>query len=114
MIWRLSWDIDALITIVIFWIVGMVLLFMVPRNRKPSSATAWFLLLFVIPLGGLIIFLLIGSPKLSKRRRPMQHTRNDPIVKAVAEAQTREDFASLLKPPLPPRYKPFVKLNTNL
>ena len=60
MIWRLSWDIDALITIVIFWIVGMVLLFMVPRNRKPSSATAWLLLMFVIPLVGLIIFLLIG------------------------------------------------------
>src|SRR5438105_9694807 len=114
MIWRLSWDIDALITIVIFWIVGMVLLFMVPRIRKPSSATAWLLLMFVIPLVGLIIFLLIGSPKLSKRRRAMQHTMNDTIVKAVAEAQSRDEFDSLLEPPIPPRYKPFVKLNTNL
>jgi len=114
MIWRLSWDIDVLITIVIFWIVAMVLLFMIPRNRKPSSATAWLLLMFVIPLVGLIIFFLIGSPKLSKRRRAMQHTMNDTITKAVAEAQSREEFDSLLEPPIPPRYKPFVKLNTNL
>src|SRR5438876_3727130 len=114
MIWRWSWDVDVLISIVIFWIVGMVLLFMVPRNRKPSSATAWLLLMFVIPLVGLIIFLLIGSPKLSKRRRAMQHTMNDTIVKAVAEAQSRDEFDPLLEPPLPPRYKPFVKLNPHL
>jgi len=83
MIWRWSWDVDALITIVIFWIVGLVLLFIVPRNRKPSSATAWLLLMYVIPLLGLIIFFLIGSPKLSKRRRALQRTMNDTIVKAA-------------------------------
>ena len=114
MIWRWSWDVNALITIVIFWIVGMALLFMVPRNRKPSSATAWLLLMYVIPLFGLIIFFLIGSPKLSKRRRAMQHTMNDTITEAVAEAQSRDKFDSLLEPPIPPRYEPFVKLNTNL
>lgn len=114
MIWRWSWDVDALITIVIFWIVSLVLLFLVPRNRKPSSATAWLLLMYVIPLLGLIIFFLIGSPKLSKRRRAMQHTMNETIAKAVAEAQSRDEFDSLLEPPIPPRYEPFVKLNTNL
>src|SRR6266550_8811071 len=114
MIWRLSWDVNALITIVIFWIVGMVLLFMIPRNRKPSSATAWLLLMYVIPLLGFIIFFLIGSPKLSKRRRAMQHTMNDTITKAVAEAQSNDEFDSLLEPPIPPRYEQFVKLNTNL
>lgn len=81
MIWRWSWDVNALITIVIFWIVGIVLLFMVPHNRKPSSATAWLLLMYVIPLLGLIIFFLIGSPKLSKRRRAIQSTMNDRITK---------------------------------
>ena len=114
MIWRWSWDVDVLITIVIFWIVGIVLLFIVPRNRKPSSATAWLLLMYVIPLLGLILFFLIGSPKLSKRRRAMQCTMNDTIVKAVAEAQSHDEFDSLLAPPIPPRYEPFVKLNTNL
>src|SRR5260370_5499086 len=114
MIWRWSWDVDVLITIVIFWIVGIVLLFIVPRNRKPSSATAWLLLMYVIPLLGLIIFFLISSPKLSKRRRAMQSTMNDTIVKAVAEAQSHDEFDSLLAPPIPPRYEPFLKLNTHL
>ena len=114
MLWRLSWEADTLITIVIFWIIGILLLFLIPRNRKPSSATAWLLLMYVIPLLGIIIFFLIGSPKLSKRRRAMQSTMNDRITKAVAEAQSHDEFDSLLQPPIPPRYEPFVKLNTNL
>lgn len=114
MIWRWSWDVDVLISIVIFWIAGIVLLFIVPRNRKPSSATAWLLLMYVIPLLGVIIFFLIGSPKLSRRRRAIQSTMNDAIAKAVAEARSHDEFDSLLEPPIPPRYEPFVKLNTHL
>lgn len=114
MTWRWTWDVNALITIGIFWIVGIVLLFIIPRNRKPSSATAWLLLMYVIPLVGFIIFFLIGSPKLSKRRRAMQHTMNDTIAKTVAQAQSSGEFNSLLEPPIPPRCEPFVKLNTNL
>ncbi len=85
MIWRWTWDVNALIAVVIFWIVGVVLLFIVPRNRKPSSATAWLLLISVLPLLGLIFFFLIGSPKLSKRRRAMQCSMSDTIVKRVVE-----------------------------
>src|SRR5260370_21618217 len=114
MIWRWSWDVDVLITIVIFWIVGIVLLFIVPRNRKPSSATAWLLLMYVIPLLGLIIFFLISSPKLSKRRRAMQSTMNDTIVKSVAEAQSHDDFDSLPAPPIPPPHAQSVKIHTHL
>jgi cardiolipin synthase A/B len=114
MIWRLSWDIDILISLVIFWIVGIVLLFMVPRNRKPSSATAWLLLIYVVPLLGLIIFFLIGSPKLSKRRRAMQRRMTDTIARAVTEARGQEEFDSLLAPPILPRFTPCIKLNTNL
>jgi cardiolipin synthase len=114
MLWRLSWEADVLITIVIFWIVCLVLLLLIPRNRKPSSATAWLLLMYIIPLLGIITFFLIGSPKLSKRRRAMQSTMNDTIAKAVAEAQSHDEFDSFLRPPIPLRYEPFVKLNTHL
>lgn len=114
MVWRLSWEADVLISIVIFWIVCLILLFIIPRNRKPSSATAWLLLMYIIPVLGIIIFFLIGSPKLSKRRRAMQRTMNDTITKAVAEAQSQEEFDCLLQPPIAPRYQPFITLNTNL
>ncbi|HXX78607.1 MAG TPA: cardiolipin synthase, partial [Ktedonobacteraceae bacterium] len=114
MAWRLTWQADVLITILIFWIVCLVLLFIIPRNRKPSSATAWLLLMYIVPVVGIIIFLLIGSPKLSKRRRAMQSTMNATITKAVVEAQSQQEFNALLQPPIPARYEPFVRLNTKL
>lgn len=114
MAWRLSWEADVLITLLIFWIVCLVLLFIIPRNRKPTSATAWLLLMYIIPVVGIIIFLLIGSPKLSKRRRAMQSTMNETISRAVAEAQSQHEFDALLRPPIPKGYDPFVRLNTKL
>jgi cardiolipin synthase A/B len=114
MVWRLSLSADALITLLIFWIVCLILLFIIPRNRKPSSATAWLLFMYIIPVVGIIMYLLIGSPKLSKRRRAMQGTMNDTITKTVAEAQSLEEFDSLLQPPIPFRYEAFVRLNTHL
>jgi cardiolipin synthase A/B len=80
MAWRLRWEADVLITLVIFWIVCLILLFIIPRNRKPLSSTAWLLLMYIVPVLGIIIFLLIGSPKLSKRRA-MQSTMNETITK---------------------------------
>jgi cardiolipin synthase A/B len=39
---------------------------------------------------------------------------NDTISKAVAEAQSQEEFDSLLRPPIAPHNEPFVKLNAHL
>src|SRR5258708_11376117 len=44
----------------------------------------------------------------------MKRPINATIEKGGAEAKTPEDFASLREPPIPPRYEPFVKLNTHL
>ena len=73
MIW--NWSTDFSIIAIIGWIIPFVMLFYIPVNRKPSSATAWLMLVFLLPYIGLIIFLLIGSPKLSRRRRA--HQRGD-------------------------------------
>jgi len=109
-----NWAVITSIIALVGWIVPFVMLFIIPVNRKPSSATAWLLLLFLLPYVGLIIFLVLGSPKLSRRRRVQQHTMDDLISKAVAGARQQPDLAALLDPPIPPRYEPFVKLNTNL
>ena len=50
------------------WAIVIAALFVVPRNRKPGSATAWLMLIVLLPYLGALIFLLIGSPKLSRRR----------------------------------------------
>ncbi|KQM80911.1 cardiolipin synthase [Agromyces sp. Leaf222] len=47
-------------------------LIIVPRDRKPTAAMAWLLAIFLIPFIGIILFLLIGNVKLSKRRRQRQ------------------------------------------
>ncbi|MGI9823605.1 cardiolipin synthase [Agromyces sp. Marseille-Q5079] len=47
-------------------------LIIVPRDRKPTAAMAWLLAIFLIPFIGIILFLLIGNVKLSKRRRDRQ------------------------------------------
>src|SRR5438876_6072921 len=86
------------------WIIAIIMLFIVPVNRKPSSATAWLLLVFLLPYLGLVLFLLLGSPKLSKRRRAEQHTMSELISKLVAEARTQPELAAILTPELPPRY----------
>lgn len=52
--------------------VRIVAIIVVPRNRKPTSATAWLLAIFLIPYFGALFFLLIGSYKLPKKRRERQ------------------------------------------
>lgn len=56
----------------------------VPVNRKPSSATAWLLLIVVAPFFGASLFFLIGSPKLPRRRREIQRRMNEQIERALA------------------------------
>lgn len=90
------------------------MLFIVPSNRRPSSATAWLLLIFATPWLGLLIFLLIGSPKLSTRRRTLQREVNGYIADFIALARQDPSLLPLVDPKISPRYEPFVKLGTAL
>jgi cardiolipin synthase len=58
------WAIDLIIKIVA---IGAI-----PTNRRPSSSIAWLLFIFILPVLGLIIFLLIGSPNVRGRRAKVQ------------------------------------------
>ena len=64
-------------------------LFVVPRDRRPSSALAWLLLIVVLPLIGLGLYLLIGSPKLPQERRDKQAAINQ----RISDRTTRQDTA---------------------
>jgi cardiolipin synthase len=52
----------------------------VPYNRKPQTATAWLLAIFLIPYIGFIVFMVIGSTKLPKARREKQTEINAYIL----------------------------------
>ncbi|CAB4893945.1 MAG: cardiolipin synthase [Actinobacteria bacterium] len=62
----------AAVVLAVDFIVRIVSLVVVPRNRRPGSAMAWLLAIFFIPYVGILLFLLIGSPRLGRKRRRKQ------------------------------------------
>ena len=49
----------------------------VPRNRRPSAATAWLMLIMLLPILGSITFSILGSNQLNERRRKIQRLANE-------------------------------------
>ncbi|MFL4475255.1 cardiolipin synthase [Paeniglutamicibacter sp. MACA_103] len=62
----------------------------VPRNRRPTSGMAWLLAIFLIPYFGVIAFLLIGSPKLPRKRREVQDEINT-FMRAVSAEELHDE-----------------------
>src|SRR6266536_2785766 len=109
-----AWTIVSRLPALLSVAIRIVALFVVPANRKPSSATAWLMLIFGLPYLGAILFLLLGSPKLSRRRRAQQRTMDELLRKAVVDARQLPTLQEVLDPPVPLRFAPLVQLNTNL
>lgn len=59
--------------------IKVIALIVIPRDRKPTAAMAWLLLVLLLPLVGLVLFLLIGSYRLPRRRRQEQ-ARIDAVI----------------------------------
>jgi hypothetical protein len=67
--------------------IKVVALGLVPEGRRPSSATAWLLLILFLPVIGLLAFWLIGSPFVDRGRRRQQAAAGEVISGALtAEA----------------------------
>jgi cardiolipin synthase len=99
-----------LITVFIFDLIVRVLaIIIVPRNRRPTSATAWLLAIYFIPLIGVLLFLLIGNPRLPRKRRRKQERINEYIHDTSAHL----DFGTL-RPHAPEWFTSIVTLNRNL
>ena len=60
-------------------VIRIVALGWIPHNRRPSVALGWLLAIFLIPYVGILVFVLLGSAKLPKRRRDKQSQVNDLI-----------------------------------
>ena len=78
------WVVGPAIVAVVDLIIKVVALGTVPTNRRPSSSIAWLLLIVVLPIFGLLIFLLIGSPFVRGRRAKVQVGANARIADAMA------------------------------
>lgn len=68
-------------------------LFYIPYKRHSSSAIAWLLVVFLIPEIGIPLFFLLGSPKLSKRRRGLQSEIDEAVLKATRGVDRLADLS---------------------
>ncbi|WP_029210812.1 cardiolipin synthase [Arsenicicoccus bolidensis] len=80
----------------------------VSNNRRPSSAVAWLLAIFFIPFLGLFAFILIGSPKLPRRRRNKQRRVSEVILQRTADMDTQGPDSA------PPWLEPLARMNRRL
>ncbi len=88
--------------------IRLVALVVVPRNRLPTAAMAWLLAIFFIPVIGVLLYLLIGSPKLPKERRRKQVE----MTAVIAEKSSRWPAPDLEG--APEWLDPVVSLTRNL
>ena len=90
------------IVVVIDLAIRLVALVVVPRDRLPTAAMAWLLAIFFIPVIGVILFLLIGNPKLPEKRRLQaggDGRRDRPRVRRSGRAErARRGWPSWLEP----------------
>jgi cardiolipin synthase len=78
--------------------IRIVLLIYIPRNRKPTSAMAWLLTIFILPIFGTLLFLVFGSTKLSRRRRFDQEQINQMLRRYTTELKRAELVADIGEP----------------
>lgn len=70
------------------WILRLLALFYVPRNRQPTSGMAWLMLIFLTPVLGWIVFLMMGNSKLPKNRRNLQK-RVDHYLESIDDGRSK-------------------------
>jgi cardiolipin synthase len=92
------------------FLVKLLALIFVPRNRRPQTATAWLLAIFLLPsFVGIALFLLFGSRRLPKKRRDRQLDIN----RYILETTDGIEYVSR-KAPWPLWLESIVDLNRNL
>ncbi|MEO7722258.1 MAG: cardiolipin synthase [Pseudolysinimonas sp.] len=104
--------IDAILAIVLLvgdFIIRVLSVVFIPRNRRPQTALAWLLAIFFIPYVGIGLFLLVGTFRLPKGRREKQVEINEYIL------DTTEGFDRVAEEaPWPDWLGSIVELNRGL
>jgi cardiolipin synthase len=83
------------------WVIRIGMLFFVPTRRTPQAAQAWLLLIFFLPIPGLILYAAIGRPRFPdwrtqrfRRLAPFFRRVSDALVEAGA-VPNENDVAAL-------------------
>ncbi|ALJ22003.1 cardiolipin synthase [Microbacterium sp. No. 7] len=104
-----TWSWWVILALLVDLAVRVLAIIIVPRNRRPTAAMAWLLAIFFMPYIGVLLFLLIGNPRLPRKRRKKQ----DLINRNIRETSEGLDFGEL-RPNAPQWFTSLVYLNRNL
>src|SRR5690606_9295413 len=96
----------AIVAIAVDLAIRVAAIIIVPRNRRPTAAMAWLLAIFFIPYVGVLLFLLIGNPRLPRARRRKQARINENIA-AISESL----HFGTLRPNAAPWFQSLVSMN---
>lgn len=105
--WFAIWGVWVVLVIDI--VIRVTAIIVVPRNRRPTAAMAWLLAIYFIPFIGVLLFLLIGNPRLPRKRRKKQQQINA----YIRETSHGLDFGTL-RPNAPAWFTALVRLNRRL
>jgi cardiolipin synthase len=70
--------------------IKVIVLGVVPKNRRPSSGMAWLLLIMLIPFLGFVIFLVLGRTRIGRKRDEQQAEVNAIVAQRTATVPTLE------------------------
>ncbi len=111
---RINWSSFVAIFVTLEWVLRLIMLFIVPKNRRPSSATAWLMLIMLEPAIGTIIYAAFGKPRLPKTRQLMQKHADAHIHKELSEHNFLREGISVPERELTEQNEQFIKLNQAL
>ncbi|WP_168625801.1 MULTISPECIES: cardiolipin synthase [unclassified Cryobacterium] len=103
----LPWLFGALF--VVDLVIRIVLVIFIPQNRRPQTAMAWLLAILFLPFIGTILYFMLGSRYLPKRRREKQKEVNRFILGMTAGIQEQ-----VREPDRPEWLDPIIALNRRL
>ncbi|MBO3662940.1 cardiolipin synthase [Microbacterium stercoris] len=102
-----SWTL--VVTTIVDMAIRVLAVIIVPRNRRPTAGMAWLLAIFFLPVPGLLLFLLIGNPRLPRHRRLRQREINQ----YIRDARSHLERGSL-RPNEPAWFTSLVRMNREL
>ncbi len=100
----------ALAYLISEWLIRLVMLVYVPQRRPPAAARTWLLLIFVFPLGGMLLYAAVGRARLPRRRIELMNQANE-LVRGLGREFYGQHF---VRPTLPEEFQQVVTLGQNL
>ena len=92
------------------WVIRLVMLVYVPRQRSAAASRTWLLLIFLLPWPGLLFYLVVGRIHLPKHRLDSQRR----AAEKTRLVQRQMRAAGGPRPVLPAAVSPLAALATRL